>query len=113
MVMLLPAGEVADMTLQPYRFNPSLIRFQHCIIDANREQNKPIVPTFTVESRVDLVFNPGTLHGMFREDEQQLIMQLNRFVDALAEGVADLEVFGSEPAAYAFGLEVCVNAVGC
>src|SRR5579859_1453433 len=37
---------------------------------------------------------------------------MNRFVDASADLVANLQVFGSEPATHALVLQICMQAMG-
>jgi hypothetical protein len=47
-----------------------------------------------------------------RQDQQQLVVQANGFVDLLVEFSATLDVVRSKPAAYSFVLQVGVEAVG-
>ena len=49
---------------------------------------------------------------MLGKHQQQLVVNADGLVDGDAELVADLEVFGREPAADAFDLEVSVKPLG-
>ncbi len=49
---------------------------------------------------------------MLREDEQELVKQADRFVNAYADLVANLHIYESEPAAYTFALQISIQLVG-
>ena len=48
--------------------------------------------------------HPFAVHAVLGEDEQQLVMQADGFVDLLVQRAASLMSCGREPAAHAFGL---------
>jgi hypothetical protein len=66
------------------------------IIQADRKESLMPKPLFFLTSRYDLTFHPGTLDGILREDEHELVVEANGFINALVIVVADLEVFWSE-----------------
>ena len=61
---------------------------------------------------VDFVLDPSGVDGCFREDEKELFVGTDGFVDLRAELVSNLEVFWGEPAADAFVLEAIVKLSG-
>jgi hypothetical protein len=84
---------------------PCDIGFHDGIIQADREENRLFLPAFPLQCSLNLLFYPGTHNGVFGEHQEQLLEHSDRLVDAAPKFLADLQVFGSEPAAHALGLK--------
>ena len=60
----------------------------------------------------DFIAHPFARHRLRRENDQQLVIDTDGFIDAPPELIADLEVFWREPAAHVVGLQVVIEAAG-
>ena len=76
------------------------------------EQNTPLVAHLAFAGLGDFGLHPLALHAVRRQDQQQLVVQADGFVDLLVEFLAALNVVRGKPAAHAFVLKVGVEAVG-
>ena len=50
----------------------------------------------SLEARFHFVAHPSTLNGLLGQDHEQLLVQPNRLIDALAEWITNFEVVGSK-----------------
>ena len=64
-VMLLPAGEVADMTCAADICCPGFCGLHHGLIEANRKEHFLVVLALLFKRGFYFVFNPLTLDSMF------------------------------------------------
>jgi len=71
-----------------------------------------LVCDFALAGFADFGFDPFAFHAVFGEDEEELVVQADGFVDLLVDLLAGGHVVRGEPAADAFILEVGVEAVG-
>src|SRR5262249_13609924 len=111
-IVILPAGEIADVP-RPFDLRgPSYRAFQDGVIEPDREEHDPFLPPLPVQRGFDFRFHPIAGEGLLREHEHELVVHADRRVDALAELLADLEVFRGKPATDALGLEIGVQAFG-
>jgi hypothetical protein len=60
----------------------------------------------------DLGLHPVAVHARIGQNEQQLVVDADSFVDLLADLPAGLDIVRSEPAADTTGLQVGVDTVG-
>src|ERR1700685_1613871 len=79
---------------------------------ADGEQDAALVAQFALAGLGDFRIHPLALHAVRRQDQQQLVVQADGFVDLLVEFLAALNVVRGKPAAHAFVLKVGVEAVG-
>ena len=79
--VVLPVGEVADMTvLKPC--DPICIAFQNGIVQANRKEYVLAALDFLMKSGINFPFNPGTVDGMIRENEESTVLVADGFFNA-------------------------------
>jgi len=76
------------------------------------EQHTPLVAHLALAGLGDFRLHPLALHAVRRQDQQQLVVQADGFVDLLVEFPAALHVVRSKPAAHTFVLQVGIEAVG-
>jgi hypothetical protein len=67
---------------------------------------------FSLEGGFDFGLDPGAGDGSLGEDEEELVVEANGFINAVAKFVADFQVFGGKPGADTVGLEIGVEAIG-
>ncbi len=72
----------------------------HGIVQADREEHlvTKLILFFAGSHR--LALDPSALNGMFRKDEDELVVETNGFIDSLMVVVANLEIFRRKPATY-------------
>jgi len=63
----------------------------------------------SIQGNLDFFFDPCTVHGMFRYDEQELILFVNGLVDDVSQCVSCLEVVWRKPTRNALLLKVSVK----
>lgn len=80
--------------------------------EPNGEQDSPLVAHLARPGLGDLGLHPLARHAVRRQDQKQLVVQTDCFVDLFVQFPAALNVVRRKPAAYAFGLQVSVEAVG-
>ncbi len=56
------------------------------------------------------MFHPGALDSMFRENEDELVVEANRFINTLMIMVSDLEIFGRDKAAHSVPLQISMES---
>ncbi len=79
---------------------------------ADGEKHPSLVAQLALAGLGDFRLHPLALHAVRRQDQQQLVVQADGFVDLLVDFLAALNVVRGKPTAYAFVLQVGVEAVG-
>ena len=80
--------------------------------EADREQDTYLVASLAPASLANFCFYPLAIHACPRKNEQDAVVNANRFINLLVNLLARLDVVRCKPAAYAFVLEVSVEAFG-
>src|SRR5262249_55073020 len=75
------------------------------------EDSGPLL-TFPCQGGFDFLFHPLTCHRRLGQDEEQLVIEANRLVNAGAKAVTDFHILRGKPAPYALILEICIQAFG-
>lgn len=109
LIMIFPGREIADVALMLHQRSPaSVLSFQDRIIQPDREENGAPLPGFPGQRGFDFMLHPIAGHGMFGEDQQELILQVYSLINAWADLVADLYILRGKPAAHAMILQIRV-----
>jgi hypothetical protein len=111
-VVIFPVCEVTDMARLLNIPCPVCLAVQDGAIQANRVQHVRHALRFLNQSTLHFVGDPCAGNGMFREDQQQLVIRADRFIDALLDLISDIHVFRSKPASYPLALQVSIEAFG-
>jgi hypothetical protein len=112
LVVVFPMGEVANMARALDVLRPTGGTGQYGVIDAERIQHIVGAFGFLAQGSFDFVGNPIAGYRVLREYQQQFIIQADAFIDAVADLIADVQVFGGKPAAHMVTLQVGVQACG-
>src|SRR4051812_2030833 len=110
-VVLLPAGEVADVALVTQLARPRLRTLLHHIVQPDREQDQLLPVALFSERLADLVLDPIAGNGVLGQDQQHLVPEPDRLVDGVEDLGADWHVVGREPAPDALVLEIGMEAL--
>src|SRR5262249_36646301 len=79
---------------------------------ADREQHLPALLLFLGACIRNLRLDPIAVHSVGGQDQWQLVVQTDGFIDLLVDFFPALDVMGSEPASDTLRLQVCVEAIG-
>src|SRR5215467_3079738 len=102
--MALPSSEIANVARIANKSWPALLNLHHCLIQANREKDHFIFFAFPGQCSLYLLLNPLACHRMLRQDQQELIVKANGFVDTGSDLCSYFQIFGRIPATNAFAL---------
>src|SRR5207249_6229157 len=86
-----------DMSLAAYGRRPRQFGAHYRVIQSNRKQNLAALVSFALQAGFHLLANPIALHGALRQDQHQLIVSPDRFLDPLSEWVANLDILWRKP----------------
>ena len=100
--MVVPFAKVTDMSSPTNAGCPCCIAVHDGIVQTDRKQDRRAVSTLPLKSSFDFIFYPTALDGMFRQDDHQLVVEPDRFIDALTESVTNLQILCGQPATNAF-----------
>src|SRR6266851_4763446 len=89
---------------------PCLGSLHYLLIEPDRKEHLALLSLLFLHCRFDLIFDPGACNGMLGEQEQQFVMQMDRFINASTDLFADLHILWRKPAAHALILEIGVQA---
>jgi hypothetical protein len=109
-VLVLPGGEVGDMSGSLNMRGPTAWTFDHSIIQTNRKQDRGLALTLFGKSGFNLKRHPRAFDRMFGEDQQQFVIQLDRCIDAVPDPISCLHMLRRKPAAHAVALQIIVQA---
>lgn len=109
-IVVFPAGKVPDMACPSDAGGP----WQACLLDrliqGDGKEGRFVVALFFLKGGHDLAFYPLTVDGMFRKDNQELIIQAERLINAVPELLPNFQVLRSKPAPNAIGLQVGIES---
>src|SRR5258708_28506091 len=88
------------------RSRPGLRCLLYAVIQAYRKKHQALLLLFFLECRFDLILDPGACKRVFREQEEQFVLQVNRLINTRADFIAGFHVLRGEPAAYPLGLQI-------
>src|SRR5258708_6416673 len=108
--MLLPSGKVANMPAAAHVSHPRFGCVHHRIIQADWEECGSLLLILLLTRSHHFPFYPSTLNSMFGENENELVVETNRFINALMVVITDFQIFGGEPAAHTLVLQVYVKS---
>jgi len=91
---------------------PACFQGHHRIVNPDWKEDGRTLLTFPCQGGFDFLLHPLTCYRRLGQDEEQLIIEADRLVNAGAETVADFHVFWGKPAAHAFVLQICIQAFG-
>lgn len=112
-VLIFPPAEVSKMPGTTEIDGPGHIRLLHLLIQADEEKHQFVLLRFLLKDSHDLPLDPRAVDRMLREDDEELIVQANRFINAMSEILTDLQVFRrSEPARHATASQVAIQPFG-
>lgn len=110
-IMIFPSGEVADVPAAAQVGGPVLVRVQNCIVQSQGKEYIAVLAFLFFAGGKYLALDPGAGDSGLGEYDDEFIVEANGFVDTPMIMVADLEIFFSEPAAHASGLEIGIEAL--
>src|SRR5581483_6196008 len=105
-----PVCKITNMARAAQGGCPCLGGLHHRIIQAHWKEHFALLSVLFFQGSLDFVFYPEALDAVFREEQQQFILQVDSFVDARTKLVAYLQVFGSEPTPDTMVLQVSMQA---
>jgi hypothetical protein len=82
------------------------------IVQFNGEENELFLTLFLFKCRFDFRFDPITLDGLVRKDDQEFVIEPDRLINAVSEFVSNFQIFRSKPAAYVFTLQIGIEPLG-
>ncbi len=68
---------------------PSPVSIHHGIVEPHGEQYEAVFPTLTLQCRFDFLFDPCTRYGLFRQNQEQFVVDADRLIDDTAELVSN------------------------
>lgn len=107
--MLLPVAEIGNVACAANVGGPTRRTVLDSIIQTDGKQHERVFAVFFGEGSFDFKFDPRTVDGMLREHQQQFIMETDGLVNAISDLVAGFQVFGREPAAHSFALQISIQ----
>ncbi len=108
-VVALPPGEVADMPGATNVCCPRFCGLHHALIYTNRKEHLFVMLALFFKSSFDFLFHPLAPDRVFREDEQQFIIEANRLINTMPYFVTDCYVLWGKPAADTSTLEISIE----
>src|SRR5258708_6140802 len=97
-------GEVAYIALVPYLSCPCQGTLKNRLIDTNREEDDSLFFTLLRQSSLHFVFYPSTCYRPLRQDEEELIMEMNCLINARADPRTPFQVLRGKPTAHVIAL---------
>ena len=79
--MVFPLPKITDMALSADICRPAHRILYDRFVNPDREQDDPVLLAFLFKGRFDLLLDPTALDRMFREDEEETVVYLNRLID--------------------------------
>lgn len=110
LVVMLPPGKVANMAFASQVSGPCPCGYHYGLIQSNGKQHQPISLCFLLQCCLDFKAHPCTSDGVLRQDEQQLIIHPDGFVEVLSNEVIWPHVMGSIPAPHALALQIGIQS---
>ena len=110
-IMIFPVSKVTNMPCSSDVGGPGQVGLHDHLVEFDGKEHWFVLMLFFLKSSHDFVFNPCAIDGVFREDDQELIVQANRLINAMPKLLSDLQVFRGEPAPDAFGLQVSIETL--
>jgi hypothetical protein len=108
-IMVFPVGKVPDMACPADTGGP----WQACLLDrliqGDGKEGRFLAALFFLKRGYDLAFYPLTIHGMFRKDDQELIIHADRLINTVPKLLSNFQVLWSIPAPDAIGLQVGIE----
>ena len=89
-VVILPPAKITDVVLAADIGRPGMIRSHHRFVQANGKQNGSVLALLSFKGRFHLGLHPTALDGISGERQQQLIVDVNGFLDFVPETTPDL-----------------------
>src|SRR5437016_2861856 len=100
LVMVFPMLEVADVSCALNVLCPRGGARQDSPIQAHGKQDIWHALWFLIQGPFNFIGHPRTGDGVLRQDQQQLVVDANRLIDADADFITHIQVFWGIPAAY-------------
>ena len=110
--MCLPAPKVANVPGVANVRWPARLQGHDRVVNPDWKQDGGALLAFPVQGGFHLLLYPLARHGCLGEDEQQLVIDADGFINPRAEAVTDFHIFRSKPAAHTLVLKICVEAFG-
>src|SRR5262249_46261288 len=108
---VLPLAKVADVSISSQLCCPCLCRLHNTGIQPDRKEHFALLSALLLEGGVHLVSNPFTANAILRKQQQQLIMQVNSLVNALAYPIPNFHILWCKPAPDTFRLQVGMQSM--
>jgi hypothetical protein len=109
--VVFPFTEVPDVPGLTNVSSPRLVTGHYSVIQSNGEKDRSTISSFPFKGGFDLDLNPTTLQGMFRYDEQKLVVDSNSLVDPSPKSVSYFQILSSEKTADASLTKVNIEAI--
>src|SRR6266702_959972 len=108
-IVFFPVGKVSDMACLLDTGGPRQPHLHHCLIQCDGKEHPFVLLLFLLKGSHNLAFHPLAIDRVLREDNQELIMQADRLVNAMPKLLPDPQIFRGVPASHAFGLQVGIE----
>ena len=108
-IVIFPAGKVSDMACPSDSSCPRQTCLHHSLIQCDRKEHPFVLLLFPLKGSHDLVFHPYAIEGVFREDNQELIMRADSLLNATLKLLPGLQIYRGIPASNAFGSQVGIE----
>jgi len=89
-VVVFPPAEVSDVPRAADVGGPGLACLHDRIVETDRKKNGLLLALFFFKCGFDFLLHPRTFDRLLGENEQQLVIDANRFIDDRTDFVADL-----------------------
>src|SRR6266566_4871518 len=109
---MFPLSEVADVPAAAHISCPCFGGEHYRVVQAHRKEHWLLFTILFLTGGHHLALDPGALDCVSRENEDELVVETDGFIDALVVVVANLEVFRSEPAAHTLALQISIEPLG-
>ena len=111
-VVRLPAPKVANVAGIAYQRWPSRLQGHYRVVNPDRKEDGGALLAFSCQGRFDLFLYPLTRHRSLGQNEKQLVINADRFIDAYPYFGPYGEIFWGKPAPYTLVLEIRMKAFG-
>src|SRR6266516_506788 len=91
--MLFPAGKVANVARVANEGRPGAFDIHDSLVETDWEEHHAVLFALFLQSCFYLLLDPLTGKRVPREDQQQFIVETDRFFDTGADSGTDLQVF--------------------
>ncbi len=109
-IMVFPVGKVPNVPLSSNSGCPRIGCILDGFIQRDGEEGRLPLVLFLVQRFFDFILYPRTVNGMLRKDDQELVIESDRLINAVSEFVSNFQIFRSKPATNAFGSQVSMEA---